>query len=67
MGDVPYILPTSVTPDTVSIMTRCAHDMRRSVGEHCNKFLWGIQILAGCNKEALAVAFATGVATKVLH
>lgn len=62
MGDVPYVHPSSLNPETVAFMTRCAFEARRSVGNQAvSDFLWGISTLASCNKEALAVALACGI------
>ena len=53
MHDVPYT--KSVGPEVTSLMTLCASDIKAS-GLHC-----GIQILAGCNKEAIAAAHSAGI------
>ncbi len=55
MHDVPY-MNRVCTPEIVSSMTIIAHEIRKLTTKPC-----GIQILAGCNKEALAVAHATGL------
>ena len=54
MHDVPY-LKRSVGPEIVAIMSLLAMEIRRLTKLPC-----GIQILAGANKEALAVAYASG-------
>ena len=55
MGDVPY-LNGSVGPDTLACMTLCVSDVV-SLGAAV-----GVQILAGANGQALAVAGVTGAA-----
>ncbi|CAK9827115.1 Uncharacterized protein F13E9.13, mitochondrial [Anthophora retusa] len=55
MHDIPYLKPKDVTPETTSIMTRVCTEIKHVLPEHIP---CGIQILAGCNKEALAVAKA---------
>lgn len=56
MHDRPY-LKGSVGPEIVAGMTRVACEVRRNIG---NSFPLGIQILAGANLEALAVAHVSG-------
>ncbi len=56
MHDRPY-LKCQVGPEIVAGMTRVASEIKRRVG---NSFPVGIQILAGANAEALAVAHITG-------
>lgn len=56
MHDRPY-LKGSVGPEIVAGMTRVACEVRRKIG---NSFPLGIQILAGANLEALAVAHVSG-------
>ncbi len=55
MHDIPY-LNSKCGPEIVSTMTLVAKSIRDLTERPI-----GIQILAGCNKEALAVAFATGL------
>ena len=55
MHDVPY-LKKSVGPEIVACMTAVAVEMRK-----CIHLPIGVQILAGANKEALAVASAAGL------
>ncbi|KAK2949040.1 putative Photosystem I biogenesis protein BtpA [Blattamonas nauphoetae] len=54
MHDTPY-LNRNVGPEIVACMTVVCHAIRQAI-----KVPFGIQILAGANKEALATAFATG-------
>jgi membrane complex biogenesis BtpA family protein len=56
MHDVPYLKGT-VGPEIVSAMSVIAAEVRRSTDLPC-----GVQILAGANREALAVAHAAGLA-----
>jgi len=53
MHDVPYT--KTVGPEVTSLMTLCANDIK-ALGLYC-----GIQILAGCNKEALTAAHSAGI------
>lgn len=55
MHDRPY-LRTEVGPEVVSAMTAAAVAVRRSVTLPC-----GVQVLAGANEAALAVALASGL------
>lgn len=55
MHDVPYVRPHEISPETTSMMTRICIEVRKLIPE---SIACGIQILAGCNKEALAVAKA---------
>lgn len=54
MHDRPYLL-RRVGPEILSTMTRAALAVRRAVGD---EFPIGIQVLAGANAEALAIAHA---------
>jgi membrane complex biogenesis BtpA family protein len=56
MHDRPY-LKGQVGPEIVAGMTRVAAEIKRKVGTN---FPVGVQILAGANKEALAVAHISG-------
>lgn len=55
MHDLPYLLGAQVGPETVAAMTIIGHEVRRS-----SHLPLGIQILAGANRQALAVALAIG-------
>ena len=55
MHDVPY-LNREVGPEVVAAMTRAAIEVKRETQLPC-----GLQILAGANKAALAVALAAGL------
>ncbi|XP_067944109.1 uncharacterized protein F13E9.13, mitochondrial-like [Watersipora subatra] len=54
MHDVPYICSNSCGPEITSCMTAVCREVRQS----CSHMPLGVQVLAGCNKEALAVALA---------
>lgn len=56
MHDVPYVQSKDLSPDTTAMMSRVCTEIRRMMPE---SIPCGVQILAGCNKEALAVAKAT--------
>ncbi|KAK6627327.1 hypothetical protein RUM44_009804 [Polyplax serrata] len=55
MHDVPYVQSNLMGPEIVSSMTRICTEVRKMLPSHIK---CGIQILAGANKEALAVAQA---------
>jgi membrane complex biogenesis BtpA family protein len=55
MHDTPY-LRGSVGPEIVAVMTLAAFSAKKTSGLPC-----GIQILAGANREAIAVALAAGL------
>ncbi|XP_017890266.2 uncharacterized protein F13E9.13, mitochondrial, partial [Ceratina calcarata] len=55
MHDVPYVRPQNLTPDVVAMMTRVCVEIRKVLPENIP---CGVQILAGCNEEAIAVAKA---------
>ncbi|CAG0922404.1 unnamed protein product [Notodromas monacha] len=59
MHDTPYVQPGSrmMGPDTVACMTRICAEVRREIGDRVPA---GVQVLASANREALAVALATG-------
>ncbi|XP_076184124.1 uncharacterized protein F13E9.13, mitochondrial isoform X2 [Ptiloglossa arizonensis] len=56
MHDIPYVRSRDLFPETISMMTRVCIEIKRILPENIP---CGIQILAGCNKEAIAVAKAT--------
>ena len=58
MHDIPYLKQDEITPETVAFMTKICCEIRRQIDR--NMFM-GIQILAGANEEALAVALASGM------
>ncbi|XP_050493319.1 uncharacterized protein F13E9.13, mitochondrial isoform X1 [Bombus huntii] len=58
MHDIPYVKPKDLTPETTAIMTRICTEVRKVLPENIP---CGIQILAGCNKEAIAVAKAANL------
>ena len=55
MNDIPYCKADQIGPEIVASMTTVAKEVRRCVPRN-----WpvGVQILAGANKEAMAVALA---------
>ncbi|XP_043515682.1 uncharacterized protein F13E9.13, mitochondrial isoform X1 [Frieseomelitta varia] len=55
MHDVPYVRPKDLTPEITTMMTRICTEIRKILSENIP---CGIQILAGCNREAIAVAKA---------
>ncbi|XP_015181914.1 PREDICTED: uncharacterized protein F13E9.13, mitochondrial [Polistes dominula] len=55
MHDVPYVKSKDISSETTAMMTRICVEIRKVIPE---SIACGIQILAGCNKEALAVAKA---------
>jgi hypothetical protein len=62
MHDIPYLHTESVGPEIVSTMTAACSQVRRL----CPELPLGVQILAGANKQALAVALAAGEYSEVL-
>ncbi|XP_076756369.1 uncharacterized protein F13E9.13, mitochondrial [Xylocopa sonorina] len=57
MHDVPYVRPNNLTPEITSMMTRICTEIKKVLPDNIP---CGVQILAGCNKEAIAVAKAAG-------
>ncbi|XP_059485790.1 uncharacterized protein F13E9.13, mitochondrial [Neocloeon triangulifer] len=55
MHDVPYVKSHELRPETTAVMSRVCAEVKRIVGGH---IACGVQILAGGNCEALAVAQA---------
>ncbi|XP_036141448.1 uncharacterized protein F13E9.13, mitochondrial isoform X2 [Monomorium pharaonis] len=55
MHDVPYIKQKDISPEIITMMTRICTEVRRITPQN---IACGVQILAGCNKEAIAVAKA---------
>lgn len=55
MHDLPYLRPRDLTPDVTAMMTRVCIEIKRVLPE---TIPCGVQILAGCNEEAMAVAKA---------
>ncbi|RLU26263.1 hypothetical protein DMN91_000056 [Ooceraea biroi] len=55
MHDVPYVKQKDLSPEIISMMTRICTEIRKVAPQN---IACGIQILAGCNKEAIAVAKA---------
>nr|XP_031825953.1 uncharacterized protein F13E9.13, mitochondrial isoform X1 [Nomia melanderi] len=55
MHDIPYVKAKNLTPETTAMMTRVCTEIKKIVPDNIP---CGVQILAGCNKEAIAVAKA---------
>ncbi|XP_011877259.1 PREDICTED: uncharacterized protein F13E9.13, mitochondrial [Vollenhovia emeryi] len=58
MHDVPYIKRKDISPEVTAVMTRICTEVRKIAPQNIP---CGVQILAGCNKEAIAVAKAAGL------
>jgi len=58
MHDVPYIKSQSIGPEIISAMTKICSDVKINLPPNIP---YGLQILAGGNKEAVAVAHSTGL------
>jgi len=56
MHDRPYLLDKGMGPETMCAMTVICNELRGRLPTTP----MGVQILSGCNREALAVALATG-------
>ncbi|XP_072743091.1 uncharacterized protein [Anoplolepis gracilipes] len=56
MHDIPYIRQRDLSPEITTMITRICLEVKKVVPQN---IACGIQILAGCNKEAIAVAKAT--------
>ena len=65
MHDLPYQMSKDVGPEVPEIMARiCSESITNVLGSHDRqKFVLGLQILAGANQQALAslVATAAGI------
>ncbi|XP_013080594.2 uncharacterized protein F13E9.13, mitochondrial-like [Biomphalaria glabrata] len=57
MHDIPYVQSSKLGPEVTSVMSVVCHEVKRMF-PHCPV---GVQVLAGANKEALAVAKAAGL------
>ncbi|EFN85338.1 Uncharacterized protein F13E9.13, mitochondrial [Harpegnathos saltator] len=57
MHDIPYVKKKDLSPEIVTLMTRICTEVRKVVPGNT---VCGVQILAGCNREAIAVAKAAG-------
>ncbi|XP_059141215.1 uncharacterized protein F13E9.13, mitochondrial-like [Physella acuta] len=57
MHDIPYLHSSQVGPEVTSVMSVVCHEVKR-IFSHAPV---GVQVLAGANKEALAVAKAAGL------
>nr|XP_034184924.1 uncharacterized protein F13E9.13, mitochondrial isoform X2 [Osmia lignaria] len=55
MHDIPYVGPKDISPETTAFMTRICTEIKRALPDNLP---CGVQILGGCNKEAMAVAKA---------
>ncbi len=59
MWDLPYVQPDQMGPETTATMTMVCDRLRREVVPE--NIPIGVQVLAGANKEAMAVARAAGL------
>lgn len=57
MHDIPYVKEKQLGPETTACMTRIAVELRKAAGS----FPMGIQVLAGGNRQGLAVAKAANL------
>lgn len=60
MHDIPYVFSRELGPQVIASMTRVCCEAVKALGTERSNFKLGVQILACANKEALAVAKATG-------
>lgn len=58
MHDIPYIQSKDLGPEITASMTRLCTEIRKILP---SKIKCGVQVLAGGNKEALAIAQAAGL------
>jgi len=58
MHDVPYVKSSLIGPEIVSAMTRICSDVKRNLPSDVP---CGLQVLAGGNNEAMAIAHSTGL------
>ncbi|PSN37376.1 Uncharacterized protein F13E9.13 [Blattella germanica] len=58
MHDIPYVQPKDMGPEITSFMTRICTEVRKILP---SSIPCGVQVLAGANQEALAVAQASGL------
>ncbi|KAL6430114.1 hypothetical protein ACFW04_007712 [Cataglyphis niger] len=58
MHDIPYVRQKDLSPEITTMMTRICLEVRKVVPQN---IACGVQILAGCSKEAIAVAKAVGL------
>ncbi|CAL1532747.1 unnamed protein product [Lymnaea stagnalis] len=57
MHDIPYVQSSKIGPEVTSVLTVVCHEVKRIFPN----IPVGIQVLAGANKEALAIAKAAGL------
>ncbi|CAJ0583733.1 unnamed protein product, partial [Mesorhabditis spiculigera] len=60
MWDIPYVKKEASGPEVVAAMAISCEEVTNLFGSKRDAMSLGIQILAGCNEEAIAVANATG-------
>ena len=60
MHDVPYMRSHQCHPGTIAAMAVVCHRIRQSTLALNPRLYYGVQILAGANRQALAVAHASG-------
>jgi len=58
MHDIPYVKSSMIGPEIVSTMTRICCDIKRNLS---SDIPCGLQVLAGGNNEAMAIAHSTGM------
>ncbi|XP_012228011.1 uncharacterized protein F13E9.13, mitochondrial [Linepithema humile] len=58
MHDIPYVKQRDTSMEITAMMTRICAEIRKITPQN---IACGVQILAGCNKEAIAVAKAAGL------
>ena len=63
MHDVPYLHTNAVGPEVVATMTMACSKVR----ETFTRGPVGVQVLAGANEQALAVAQAAGMTLKLVY
>ena len=69
MHDLPYQMSKDVGPEVPAIMARiCSESITNVLGSYDRqKFILGVQILAGANQQALAVATAAGISLNSIY
>lgn len=60
MHDLPYLMSDKIGPEITTSMTRACWACKYAI-KNRQEMLYGVQILAGGNQQALAVAQAVGI------
>ncbi len=60
MHDVPYMHAHTLQPETTAVMTRACLVCAETVKQKRSRMALGVQVLAGGNLQAMAVAHAAG-------